>query len=115
MLQHEASAIARTTLSAIAATLPIRVVFKASFDKANRTSATAFRGLGLDEGLAVLDRVRRAYACRRACSPLPLVPRMTIPPVGACTCGLAGCRMARSHSGHSAISTSCETSYRAPV
>ena len=48
------------TLSAIAATLPIRVVFKASFDKANRTSATAFRGLGLDEGLAVLDRVRRA-------------------------------------------------------
>jgi 2-dehydro-3-deoxyphosphooctonate aldolase (KDO 8-P synthase) len=48
------------TLAAIAARLPIRVVFKASFDKANRTSATAFRGLGLDEGLAVLDKVRTA-------------------------------------------------------
>ncbi|MFM8891960.1 MAG: 3-deoxy-8-phosphooctulonate synthase, partial [Planctomycetia bacterium] len=48
------------TLAAIAGRLPIRVVFKASFDKANRTSATAFRGLGLDEGLAVLDKVRTA-------------------------------------------------------
>lgn len=35
------------------------VVFKASFDKANRTAHTSYRGPGLDEGLAVLDRVRR--------------------------------------------------------
>jgi 2-dehydro-3-deoxyphosphooctonate aldolase (KDO 8-P synthase) len=33
-------------------------VFKASFDKANRTSASAFRGMGLDEGLGVLAEVR---------------------------------------------------------
>lgn len=33
-------------------------VFKASFDKANRTSLTSFRGPGIDEGLAVLARVR---------------------------------------------------------
>ena len=33
-------------------------VFKASFDKANRTSLTSFRGPGLDEGLAVLARVK---------------------------------------------------------
>lgn len=34
------------------------VIFKASFDKANRSTAGAFRGPGLDEGLATLDRVR---------------------------------------------------------
>jgi 2-dehydro-3-deoxyphosphooctonate aldolase (KDO 8-P synthase) len=45
-------------LAALADTLPVSVVFKASFDKANRTSMSAFRGLGMDEGLAVLDRVR---------------------------------------------------------
>jgi len=40
--------------------LPIQVVFKASFDKANRTSAAAFRGLGMTGGLAVLAKVREA-------------------------------------------------------
>ena len=34
-------------------------VFKCSFDKANRTSARAFRGVGLTEGLRVLARVKR--------------------------------------------------------
>ena len=34
------------------------LVFKASFDKANRTSIDSFRGPGLDEGLAILERVR---------------------------------------------------------
>jgi 2-dehydro-3-deoxyphosphooctonate aldolase (KDO 8-P synthase) len=38
----------------------LQVVFKASFDKANRTSVSSFRGLGIDEGLAVLARVRAA-------------------------------------------------------
>ena len=36
----------------------VPVVFKASFDKANRTSVTSFRGPGLTEGLAVLAEVR---------------------------------------------------------
>lgn len=36
-------------------------VFKASFDKANRTSAESFRGPGLDEGLKVLSRVRAEF------------------------------------------------------
>lgn len=40
--------------------LPIQVVFKASFDKANRTSIDAYRGPGLDEGLQMLQRVREA-------------------------------------------------------
>jgi 2-dehydro-3-deoxyphosphooctonate aldolase (KDO 8-P synthase) len=34
-------------------------VFKASFDKANRTSATAYRGVPIDAGLAILESVRR--------------------------------------------------------
>ena len=34
-------------------------VFKASFDKANRTSGDSFRGPGIGEGLAVLERVKR--------------------------------------------------------
>jgi 2-dehydro-3-deoxyphosphooctonate aldolase (KDO 8-P synthase) len=45
-------------LKQLAAELPIQLVFKASFDKANRTSGDAFRGLGLEAGLAVLRRVR---------------------------------------------------------
>lgn len=40
--------------------LSLPLVFKASFDKANRTSADAFRGLGADEGLRVLERVNQA-------------------------------------------------------
>jgi len=48
-----------SALTMLASRLSIQVVFKASFDKANRTSGSAFRGPGLDGGLAVLDRVRR--------------------------------------------------------
>ncbi len=33
-------------------------IFKASFDKANRTSVTSFRGPGLEEGLRILEKVR---------------------------------------------------------
>ena len=35
------------------------MIFKASFDKANRTSVNGFRGHGLEEGLRVLEKVRR--------------------------------------------------------
>ncbi len=45
-------------LKQITAKLPIQLVFKASFDKANRTSAAAFRGHGLEAGLAVLSKVK---------------------------------------------------------
>ena len=37
----------------------VPLVFKASFDKANRTSITSFRGPGLEKGLAILARVKR--------------------------------------------------------
>ena len=45
-------------LRGIADQLGILVVFKSSFDKANRTSGQSFRGLGVDEGLRVLEKVR---------------------------------------------------------
>ena len=45
-------------LRLMAERLGLFVIFKASFDKANRTSGTSFRGLGLDEGLRVLEKVR---------------------------------------------------------
>ena len=40
--------------------MPIQVVFKASYDKANRTSVGSFRGPGIEEGLGILERVRQA-------------------------------------------------------
>ena len=45
-------------LRAMADRLGLLVIFKASFDKANRTSGQSFRGLGLEEGLRVLEKVR---------------------------------------------------------
>ena len=45
-------------LMEIAATRPVSFVFKASFDKANRTSVHSFRGPGLLEGLELLGRVK---------------------------------------------------------
>ena len=47
-------------LARLAERVPGGIIFKASFDKANRSNAGAFRGPGLDEGLAALDRVRVA-------------------------------------------------------
>src|SRR6056297_2392905 len=45
----------------VCARLGIPLVFKASFDKANRSSIHSFRGPGLDEGLRILARVKAAY------------------------------------------------------
>ena len=39
--------------------LGIRYIFKASFDKANRTSGKSFRGPGMEQGLRILEQVRR--------------------------------------------------------
>jgi 2-dehydro-3-deoxyphosphooctonate aldolase (KDO 8-P synthase) len=45
-------------IAAIAGRLKMPYVFKASYDKANRSSGQSFRGPGLEEGLTVLRRVR---------------------------------------------------------
>lgn len=46
-------------LKEITSTLGIPFIFKSSFDKANRTSGTSFRGPGMEEGLRVLAEVKR--------------------------------------------------------
>lgn len=46
-------------LQEMASTLQVPLIFKASFDKANRSSVKSFRGLGMAEGLRILDEVRR--------------------------------------------------------
>lgn len=43
----------------ITANLGLPYIFKASFDKANRTSSDAFRGVGIEEGLRILEDVNR--------------------------------------------------------
>jgi 2-dehydro-3-deoxyphosphooctonate aldolase (KDO 8-P synthase) len=48
-------------LARITAQLAVPLLFKASFDKANRSSLNAFRGLGFDRGLRVLERVQRDF------------------------------------------------------
>jgi 2-dehydro-3-deoxyphosphooctonate aldolase (KDO 8-P synthase) len=45
-------------LAQIAKEVKVSVIFKASFDKANRSSISSFRGPGLDEGLGILRKVR---------------------------------------------------------
>lgn len=46
-------------LKEITSALGINFIFKSSFDKANRTSGTSFRGPGMEEGLRVLSEVKR--------------------------------------------------------
>ncbi len=56
-LVHEIAA----EVKAIAADLGMPYVFKASFDKANRTSAGSFRSLGFDESLAILAEIKAEH------------------------------------------------------
>jgi 2-dehydro-3-deoxyphosphooctonate aldolase (KDO 8-P synthase) len=48
-----------TGIAKIAQDLHIPYIFKASYDKANRTSISSFRGLGLSAGLAILNKVKQ--------------------------------------------------------
>jgi len=49
-------------LKQICAELGIHFIYKSSFDKANRSSSRSFRGPGLDQGLAILEKVRSSLA-----------------------------------------------------
>ncbi|QDU41760.1 2-dehydro-3-deoxyphosphooctonate aldolase [Symmachiella dynata] len=61
VIESEESTLAiAVRLAEIAAELNIPLVFKASFDKANRTSLDSFRGPGLEKGLAILARIAAA-------------------------------------------------------
>jgi len=51
------------TLIGIAAEVGVPLVYKSSYDKANRSSARSYRGPGLREGLRILRRVRETFGC----------------------------------------------------
>ena len=60
VIESEAMALSTAeTLKGIAERLGILLIYKSSFDKANRTSSSSFRGPGLEEGLRILEKVRR--------------------------------------------------------
>ncbi len=48
-------------LTALAKKLDVAYVFKASFDKANRTSVDSYRGPGLEKGLEILAEIRQTF------------------------------------------------------
>jgi 2-dehydro-3-deoxyphosphooctonate aldolase (KDO 8-P synthase) len=49
------------TLKRITGEARVPCIFKASYDKANRSSASSYRGPGLEEGLRILERVRNEF------------------------------------------------------
>ena len=89
------------TLKEITSELGIPFIFKSSFDKANRTSVSGFRGPGMEEGLKVLAEVKRQLDLpvltdvRLALSkldlkmngmPSSLVISLSLPAVSSCSC-----------------------------
>ena len=59
VIESESSALRHAkALKTLTARLNIPFIYKSSFDKANRTSASSFRGPGLKKGLAILKRVK---------------------------------------------------------
>jgi 2-dehydro-3-deoxyphosphooctonate aldolase (KDO 8-P synthase) len=58
---EEATLRAAERLVSITAAVGMPLVFKASYDKANRTSVTSFRGPGMEEGLRILAKVKERF------------------------------------------------------
>lgn len=59
VIENEALALSTAqTLKAMADRLGIMLIYKSSFDKANRSSGLSFRGPGMEEGLRILEKVR---------------------------------------------------------
>ena len=60
VIESEASAIdIASQLKEITSALGIPFIYKSSFDKANRSSGSSFRGLGMEKGLEILAKVKR--------------------------------------------------------
>jgi 2-dehydro-3-deoxyphosphooctonate aldolase (KDO 8-P synthase) len=52
-----------SALTEMAAELGIGLIYKSSFDKANRTSHKTNRGVGMEEGIAILADLRESFGC----------------------------------------------------
>lgn len=59
---YERSLMIGQRVKAICAELKMPYVFKASFDKANRSSYNSFRGPGIEEGLKILAQIKKRFA-----------------------------------------------------
>jgi len=60
VIESEAHALKMAeAISAVAQKLDVPYIFKASYDKANRTSLQSFRGPGLEEGLRILQKIKK--------------------------------------------------------
>lgn len=55
---------AAETLKRMFERLDIPLIYKSSYDKANRSSSTSYRGPGLDAGLRILEKIKRDYNLR---------------------------------------------------
>jgi 2-dehydro-3-deoxyphosphooctonate aldolase (KDO 8-P synthase) len=53
-----------TYLQQVTEDLGINFIYKSSYDKANRTSTSSFRGLGVEEGLRILQKVKDEVGCK---------------------------------------------------
>ena len=51
------------TLASACSDLGIPFVFKGSFDKANRSSLSGKRGLGIDQGLSIMSKIADEFGC----------------------------------------------------
>ena len=59
VIESEASALSvAQALKELTASLGVSLIYKSSFDKANRSSLDSFRGLGMEEGLRILQKVK---------------------------------------------------------
>ena len=56
---REHAMVMANSIKEISESVGIPVIYKSSFDKANRTSISSFRGLGIDEGLSILSDVKK--------------------------------------------------------
>ena len=68
----------------IPARLGLKLVFKSSFDKANRTSSKSFRGPGLEEGLKVAMEFKFKLIITKIAFEKMLLPNLTSLPLDVC-------------------------------
>ncbi len=70
------------TLAKVSIKENVTIIFKASYDKANRTSASSFRGLGMKKGLSILGKVKKQFG-------LPIVTDIHTPDQAAQVAAIA--------------------------
>ncbi len=56
-----AEAVSKIVSQHLAGVAPFSFIFKSSYDKANRTARDSYRGMGIDEGLRILEKVKKEF------------------------------------------------------